>query len=253
MEENALAATEKLDIEKIERKMHFTGKVIKTTLAGAVIDIGVDTPGVVHISQIQSEPINRVEDVIEAGQSVDVWVRRVMPKKKRIELTMIKPLDLEWREIAKDMVVKGTITRLEKFGAFVDIGAERPGLIHISEMTHEYIKSPQDFLKPGEEVEVKVLSVDRHKKQVKLSMKALEEPPKKVVKETKRPKVKEETPEEVEVIPTAMEMALRTAMEKSQNDDDGKVSLTTGKKSKAKSGELENILNRTLKQKVRTK
>ena len=253
MEDIALATTEKLDIEKIERKMHFTGKVIKTTLAGAVIDIGAASPGVVHISQIQSEPINRVEDVVEAGQSVEVWVRRVMPKKKRIELTMIKPLDLEWREIAKDMVVKGTITRLENFGAFVDVGAERPGLIHISEMTHEYIKSPEDFLKTGEEVEVKVLSVDRRKKQIKLSMKALEEPPMKVVKESKRPKVKEETPVEVEVIPTAMEMALRQAMEKSQNDNDEKAPLKAGKKSKAQSGELENILDRTLKQKVRTK
>lgn len=254
MEANALVTPEKMDITQIERKMHFTGKVIKTTLAGAVIDIGTETPGVVHISQIQNEPINRVEDVVELGQSVDVWVRRVIPKKKRIELTMIKPLDLEWRELSKDMVVKGKITRLEKFGAFVDIGAERPGLIHISEMTHDYIKSPEDVVKTGDEVEVKILSVNRQKKQIKLSMKALEEPPMKAIKETKSAKnEKEEQTEEVEVIPTAMEIALREAMEKSQKDLVSKSSTKSGKKSKATSNELEGILNRTLQQKMRTK
>src|SRR4030065_743167 len=140
METNALATpetTESQDINEIKRKMRFSGTVMKTTLAGAVVDIGVGIPGVVHISQLQSDPVNRVEDVIQPGQMVDVWIHRVIPKKKRIELTMIKPLDLEWREILKDMVVKGKVTRLEKFGVFVDIGAERPGLVHISEMTHD--------------------------------------------------------------------------------------------------------------------
>jgi len=167
---------------------------------------------------------------------------------------MIRPLDLEWRELSKDMVVKGKVTRLEKFGAFVDIGAERPGLIHISEMTHDYIKSPEDVVKTGDEVEVKILSVNRQKKQIKLSMKALEEPPIKAVKETKNTKNdKVEETEETEVIPTAMEMALREAMEKSQKDIVKTSGTKSGKRTKATSDELESILNRTLKQKVRTK
>ena len=53
---------------------------------------------------------------------------------------MFKPLDLEWRDMKKGMTVKGTVVRLEKFGAFVEIGAERPGLVHISEMAHGYVK-----------------------------------------------------------------------------------------------------------------
>ncbi len=98
---------------------------------------------------------------------------------------MIKPLELEWREIEADMVIKGKVTRLEKFGAFVDIGAERPGLVHISEMTHDYIKDPSEVVKVGDEIEVKVLSVNRQKRQIKLSMRALEEPPVKEIKETR--------------------------------------------------------------------
>jgi len=155
METNVIAAAETaqpIALEDIKRKTHFSGVVKKITLAGAIVDIGLAVPGVVHISQLQEGPTNRVEDVVHVGQTVDVWVRRVDPKKKRIELTMIKPLDLEWREITPGMVVKGKVSRLEKFGAFVEIGAERPGLVHISEMTHGYIKSPADLVKEGDEV-----------------------------------------------------------------------------------------------------
>ncbi|HSV86113.1 MAG TPA: S1 RNA-binding domain-containing protein, partial [Levilinea sp.] len=113
---------------EVKTKMHFKGRVLRTSLAGALIDIGVSQPAVIHISQMvpnsEAEPIKRVEDVLQQGQEVDVWVRKL--KGDHIELTMIKPLGLEWREIKKGMTVKGTVTRLEKFGAFVEIGAERP-------------------------------------------------------------------------------------------------------------------------------
>ncbi len=103
----------------LQSKAHLTGTVIKTTLAGAIVDIGQIVPGVVHISQLRAEPVNRVEDVVQAGQTVDVWVRRI--RDDRIELTMIQPLALEWREIKPDMIVKGKVDRLESYGAFVDI------------------------------------------------------------------------------------------------------------------------------------
>jgi small subunit ribosomal protein S1 len=65
------------NIKEIKNKMYFRGKVVKTTLAGALVDIGIDTPGMVHISQLQKSPVKRVEDVIHEGDEVDVWVRRV--------------------------------------------------------------------------------------------------------------------------------------------------------------------------------
>ena len=86
---------------------------------------------------------------------------------------MIQPLALEWREIKVGESVKGKVVRLEKFGAFVEIGAERPGLVHISEMAHGYVKVPGDVVKEGDEIEAQVLEVNRRKKQIKLSMKAL--------------------------------------------------------------------------------
>ncbi len=246
--ETNLSATPN-NLEEIKRKAQYTGTVIKTTLAGAIVDIGVGVPGVVHISQLQKEPVNRVEDVVKVGQTVDVWIRRVYPQKSRIELTMIKPLDLEWREIKKDMVVKGKVTRIESFGVFVDIGAERPGLVHVSELTHDYIRDPKELVKDGDEVEVKVLGVNRQKKQIKLSMKALEERPQKPAKgaqkdttqakDAAQPEAEKEQP-----VPTAMEMALREAMERSKTH----VEETTprGKRKPGRKNELEQILNRTL-------
>jgi len=246
------------NLSEIKRKQHFTGTIVKATLAGALVDIGMETSGVVHISQLQAEPVNRVEDVVQPGQQVDVWVQRVVPKKNRIELTMIKPLDLEWREIEQDMVIKGKVTRLEKFGVFVDIGAERPGLVHISEMTHDFIKDPGDVVKEGDEIDVKVLSVNRQKRQIKLSMKALEEPPVKEIKEPRREKVvetvaavKEEDKEEP--IPTAMEIALREAMERSKDKRGAPTGEKNKRKGKGSSDELEQILTRTLHHKVKIK
>jgi transcriptional accessory protein Tex/SPT6 len=240
------------ELAEIKRKMHFTGTVVKTTLAGAIVDIGLGAPGVVHISQLQTEPVNRVEDVVQPGQQVEVWVHRVVPKKNRVELTMIRPLDLEWREIHPDMVIKGKVTRLEKFGVFVDIGAERPGLVHISEMTHDYIKAPSDVVKEGDEVEVKVLNVDKRKKQIKLSMKALEEPPVKEIKETRPAKGAEQSvavvEEAEEPVPTAMEVALREAMARSQEKSAAE-SVKGKRKSKGANNELEQILSRTLQHK----
>lgn len=260
METETLAApenTENPELENIKRKMQFSGTVIKTTIAGAVIDIGLSTPGVVHISQLSTEPVNRVEDVVTTGQQVEVWVKRVFPKKNRVELTLIKPLDLEWREITKGMNLKGKVTRLEKFGVFVDIGAERPGLVHISEMTHGYIKNPGEMVKDGDEIDVQVLNVNRQKKQIKLSMKALEEKPEKVVKEPlpQTPRAineAEEGPKE-EPVPTAMEMALRQAMERSKGREPEAQLKSSKQKGPSSSNEIEQILARTLKNKTRTK
>jgi len=258
MEAHDVATPENAEIKELsdlKRKMSLIGSVKKTTLAGAVIDVGIETPGVIHISQLQKDPVNRVEDVIQVGQSVNVWVRRVEPKRGRLELTMIQPLDLEWREIDKGMVAKGKITRIEKFGVFVDIGAERPGLVHISEITHMYLKDPNEFVHEGEEVEVKVLEVNRRRKQIKLSMKALEDKPIREEKPAPKKKTKKVSSKEVETedepVPTAMELALRQAMERSKPgpvEDDAE----TKDKPTEPDPELDQILTRTLEHKVKT-
>ena len=259
MDTNAVVTPESAqayDLANIKRKTQYTGTVLKTTLAGAVVDIGAQVPGVIHISQLQEGQTNRVEDVVKVGQTVEVWVKRIDPKKERIELTMIKPLDLEWREISKGMSLKGKVVRLEKFGAFVEIGAERPGLVHISEMTHGYVKTPGEVVNEGDEVEVQVLEVNRRKRQIKLSMKALEEKVEPVVKEPRprRDKTKEkpkvEESEQEEPVPTAMEIAMREAMDRTKIQEEPKAK--SSRKTTSGSDEIEDILARTLENKVRT-
>ena len=125
----------------LEPKTKLTGKILKTTLAGALVDVGQPVPGVLHISQLQENPVNKVEEVLKEGQAVDVWVKHV--RKDRIELTMIQPLMYDWKDLQDEMIVKGKVVRLEPYGVFVDIGAERPGMIHISELARGYVKNCQ--------------------------------------------------------------------------------------------------------------
>jgi small subunit ribosomal protein S1 len=242
----------------LEPKTKLSGKVIKTTLAGALIDLGQSLPGVIHISQLSKDAVNKVEDVVKEGQTVEAWVRRV--KKDRIELTMIEPLALDWKEIEPDMVVKGKVVRLETYGAFVEIGAERPGMIHVSELAHGYVKTPNEIVKEGDEIEAKVLDVNRKKKQIKLSIKALEpeieefKPAKKENRKGGKPgsrkeaaeAVQPEEPKEPEL--TAMQIAWQEALNRSGENKDFKF-----RKNKANvSQEQEDLLNRTLEKRLPT-
>lgn len=273
-----------METNELKPKTLFTGKVTKTSLAGALVDIGTGTPAYLHVSQIvAADPtaqIMRVEDVLQVGQEVQVWVKRV--REGRVELTMQKPLELDWKDIKPEMVVKGKVVKLEKFGAFVEIGAERPGLVHISELAHGYVKAPADVVKEGDEVEAQVLDVNRKKKQIKLSLKALTEAPVKEeapVQLTDRTESKgggerRRTPDgnrkagkgsrrrgedsfegsytdytetSSEPDPTAMEILIRAAMEKAKDKK-----ALAGEKAKARkklSQEHEDIYSRTLEQK----
>ena len=231
-------------ISELNKKDRVSGKVVKTTLAGAVVEIGLEKPGVIPISQLSKEPVRRVDEVLKEGDAVEAWVRRVDVDKGRVELTLIPPQALEWRELKQGMNLKGTVTKLETFGAFVELGAERPGLVHVSEMSHDYVKRPEDAVKVGEEIEVQVLAVDRRKKQIKLSMKALKAEP--AAEQVEEEEVVDNTP-----APTAMEIALRKAMDKDNQEE----KAVGGEKDKAKksSGDMEAILARTLENRVKSK
>ncbi len=244
----------------LQPQAHLTGKVIKTTIAGAVLDIGQNIPGVVHISQLSKDAVNRVEDIVKMGQVVDVWVRRV--RDDRVELTMVQPLGLEWKEIHPEMIVKGKVVRLEPYGAFIEIGAERPGMVHVSEISHDYVKNPAEVLKEGDEVEAKILDIDRRKRQIRLSIKAAlpkpeevlaealqEEPKKKKEKHNKKKEEAVETVEEKEPELTAFQIAFQKAQARADN----RTTPVKARKQKVTSHENEDLLTRTLKNRVTDK
>lgn len=246
----------------LEPKTKLRGKIIKTTLAGALVDIGQDVPGVIHISQLKKEAVNKVEDVVKEGDEVEVWVRRV--RNDRIELTMIEPLAYEWKEIQPGLIVKGKVVRLESYGAFVDFGAERPGLVHVSEIAHGYVKTAAEALKEGEEVEAKVLEVNRRKRQIRLSLKALQPETAEEIqpeREERKPKGKRkdnkkkdasyeidaETESPAEPQFTAMQIAWQEALERSKAQ-----ARIRPKSLKTASDEYEELLNNTLEKRLPT-
>jgi small subunit ribosomal protein S1 len=252
------------NIEDIKPKMQLTGTVKRLELYGAFIDLGLETTGLIHISKLGGDQVNRVSDVLQEGEEVTVWVEKVDPDRQQIMLTMVPPLAVDWSDLKTDQVYSGTVTRLENFGAFVNIGAEREGLVHISELSHDYVKSAADVVKVGQEVEVKVLGFNRRKRRIDLSMKALSEKPEEEFtpvprsqggrnqrRSEPREREVEVFEEETEEMPTAMEIALRRAL---GNDTIAAVKTESGsqtKKNKKQQREekrriQEDLLKRTL-------
>ncbi len=218
-------------LEDLQRKQKLTGKVKKVELFGAFVDVGVGRDGLVHISAMSKRPVNKVEDVVKEGDEVTVWVRRVDTQAGRIDLTMVEPTALDWDDIKPGSVMTGKVVKIEKFGAFVELGAERPGLIHISELATYRVEEVTEIVKLNQEVEVKVLAVDPRKKQIKLSMKALD--------------VFEPEPEDAEEAPlTAMQIALQKAQ--AQQGGGSRDADRRAKDKQRQRDTQEDILSRTL-------
>jgi len=188
-------------IADLTPKMCLQGVVKDTQLYGAIVDIGLEYDGMVHISQLSPQRVNRVTDVVQPGDQVTVWVTEVNPSKGKIGLTMVKPPDVTWSELAENQVYTGTVTRLERYGAFVNIGAERDGLLHVREMADHYVRNPSDLVKVGDEVTVRVLKLDRRKRRIDLSMMGIED-----LEPDEDGENEDETPPQ-----TAMEIALQRA------------------------------------------
>jgi small subunit ribosomal protein S1 len=199
---NGEATPQVSTINDLKPKMELRGKVKKIELYGAFVDLGIGTDGLLHISQLSTNRVKNVSDVVKEGDEVTVWVRNVDVDQGRIDLTMIQPAERNFNEVQPGQILTGKVVRVERFGAFIDVGAERPGMVHVSELGTGYISSPSEVVKVGQEVEVRVLKVNNKKKQIDLSMKPVEEVHTMPVDE-----------DDNEEIPTAMELALRRAMQ----------------------------------------
>jgi ribosomal protein S1 len=230
-------------INDLERKMKLKGTVERLELYGAFIDIGLDTSALVHISRLGKGHVNRVSDVLNVGDEILVYVDQVDPDQNQIMVSMIEPLAVEWDDLERGQAYRGEVKRLEDFGAFVDIGAEREGLVHISELSHDYVKHPSEVVNVGDEVDVQVLGFSKRKRRIDLSMKALtsKEADEAVASAEEISEYEDDLPDEM---PTAMEIAWRRAM--SKVDDDEKTDKKRQKQRRGK-GNQEDILSRTLK------
>lgn len=163
-----------------EEGQKYTGTVRSLTKYGAFVDIG-GVDGMIHISELSWTRIKHPSDVVNVGDTVEVYIKALDKENKKISLGFKKVEDNPWEILKRDYPVgkeiKVKIVGLTTFGAFANIIPGIDGLIHISEISYSHIGNPAEVLKIGQEVDVKILDIDFDKKRVSLSIKALLEPP----------------------------------------------------------------------------
>lgn len=166
---------------KLEEGMKLTGTVKSLTNYGAFVDIG-GIDGMIHISELSWTRIKHPSEVVNVGDQVEVYIKALDQEKKKISLGFKKVEDNPWEILKRDYPV-GTVINNAKivgvtaFGAFATVIPGIEGLIHISEISWNRIKTPADVLKVGDEVNVVITNIDFDKKRVSLSMKQLIERP----------------------------------------------------------------------------
>jgi predicted RNA-binding protein with RPS1 domain len=156
------------------------GTVTKIMDFGAFVDIG-GLEGLIHISQLSYERVKHPSEVVKEGDKIQVRVEKIDPDTGKIGLSYRNLQEHPWTNVETKFpvgaVVNGTVSRLANFGAFVKLATGVEGLIHISELSHGRAASVGSVVKEGQEVEVKILSVDQETQRIGLSLKATQAKP----------------------------------------------------------------------------
>ncbi len=154
----------------------YDGTVKSLTSFGAFVDLG-GVDGLVHISELSWNRINHPSEVINVGDTIEVYIKELDKETNKISLGYKKEEDNPWLKGTKDLnigdTVKCKIVRILPFGAFAEVAPFVDGLIHISQISNERIAKPSDVLSIGDEVEAKILEINNETKQIALSIKAL--------------------------------------------------------------------------------
>lgn len=155
------------------------GQVTNVTDFGAFVELEPGIEGLIHISELSWERVSHPGEVVQPGQTVRAMVLRVDPQNRRISLSLKALQQDPWEEFLEQYsvgsVVSGPVTQLKEFGAFVRITPAVEGLIHVSEISPERIGHPSEVLRLGQEVTAKIIGINEAKRQVRLSIKKLQE------------------------------------------------------------------------------
>ena len=190
------------------------GKVMRFTDYGAFVDIG-GIDGLLHISEISWGKLKHPQEVLEIGQTIDVKILSMNAEKGKISLGYKQNNPEPWSVIDEGyqvgQVVKGKVVQIKEYGAFVELAPGLDGLVHISEIAHKRVIKVSEELQLGQEVEAKILEIDKERRRISLSIKAtLDEPdiyPSDAAKEVKEAveEVKETAEEAKEAVAEAVE------------------------------------------------
>ncbi|HEY4687168.1 MAG TPA: 30S ribosomal protein S1 [Candidatus Subteraquimicrobiales bacterium] len=198
-------------LSKLEKGQILTGKISNLASFGAFVDLG-GIDGLIHISELSWQRISHPSEAVSVGDEVKVQVLEVDHERGRVSLGLKQTQEDPWRKAiskySEGDIVEGRVLRLVPFGAFVQIEDNVEGLIHISELSEERLEDPQEAVRVGDEIKVKIIEIDLEKRRLSLSLKkALAPKEKPAEKEAKapaekveaKPAAKEEAQEEVKV------------------------------------------------------
>ncbi len=168
-------------LSKLEKGQVLEGTVKNMTSFGVFIDLG-GVDGLLHITDISWGRINHPEEVLKMDQKINIVVLDFDDEKKRISLGLKQLSSHPWDSLADTLVVgatvKGKIVNIADYGAFLEIAPGVEGLIHVSEMSwSQHLRSPQDFMKLGDEVEAVILTLEKEERKMSLGIKQLKADP----------------------------------------------------------------------------
>jgi small subunit ribosomal protein S1 len=168
-------------ISKLEKGQVLEGTVKNITSYGVFIDLG-GVDGLIHITDLSWGRVNHPEEVVELDQKLNVVILDFDDEKKRIALGLKQLTPHPWDALSHDLKVgdkvKGKVVVMADYGAFVEIAPGVEGLIHVSEMSwSQHLRSAQEFMKVGDEVETVVLTLDRDERKMSLGIKQLKNDP----------------------------------------------------------------------------
>ena len=184
---------------KLEEGMKLSGTVKSLTNYGAFVDIG-GIDGMIHISELSWTRIKHPSEIVNVGDQVEVYIKALDAETHKISLGFKKIEDNPWEVLKRDYPVgsqlEATIVGLTAFGAFATVVPGIEGLIHISQISWERVKTPADVLKVGDVVNVLITDIDFDKKRVSLSIKQLLEKPEETIEALQEDAPAEEAPAE---------------------------------------------------------
>ena len=162
-------------LSRLSKGMRLKGTVSSVVDFGAFVDLG-GIDGLVHISELSWSHVNHPSEVVKVGQEVEVQVLDVDLQRERISLGLKQTTPDPWIKLVENYPVgsiqDGKVTKTVPFGAFVELGPNVEGLVHISEMANKHIDTPTQVVHAGDEVKVKVMDVNTERRRISLSMKA---------------------------------------------------------------------------------
>jgi len=160
-------------LENLQKSERRKGTVSSIVNFGAFVDLG-GVDGLVHVSELSWKHVDHPSEVVAVGEEVEVEVLDVDLERERVSLSLKATQEDPWKEFERRYkageVIPGQVTKLVPFGAFVRVSQGIEGLVHISELSHEHIDTPESVLSVGDEVQVKVVDVDVSRRRVSLSM-----------------------------------------------------------------------------------